>query len=68
MKFSKLPQVTPFFIPTFNLLSSELDNFTFKVLYYIEQNKIVEHMHNTFTVPREKSKNCYFCFFNNEKH
>ena len=23
----------PFFVPDFNLLSSELDNFTFKVLY-----------------------------------
>ena len=37
----------PFFMPDFNWLSSELDNFTFKVLYwvilywyYIKQNKI----------------------------
>ena len=26
---------TPFFIPNFNLLSCELDNFTFKVLYWV---------------------------------
>ena len=42
----------PFFIPDFNLLSCELDNFTF---IYIEQNKSVEHIHNTFTVRCEKS-------------
>ena len=37
----------------------ELDNFTFKVLY-IEQNKSVEHIHNTFTILCEKSKTVYF--------
>ena len=53
--FKEIFKITlvPFFIP----------NFTFKVLYwvilywhYIEQNKIVEHIHNTFTAPCEKSK------------
>ena len=51
------------FTPDFNLLSCELDNFTLK--FYIEsfyidiilkQNKIVEVIHNTLTVPCEKSK------------
>ena len=37
----------------------ELDNFMFKVLY-IEQNKNVEHIHNTFTILCEKSKTVYF--------
>ena len=52
----------PLFIRDFNLLSYELDNFTFKVfvLFYIyiilKQNKTMEHIHNTFTVPCEKSK------------
>ena len=66
MKFSKLLQYH-FFIPDFNLLSCELDYFTFKVFiesFYIDlilkqQNKIMEHavaksydeIHNTFTVP-----------------
>ena len=45
-------KVTPvqFFILDFNLLSSELDNFTFKVLYtesfyviLLKQNKVAEH-------------------------
>ena len=47
------------FIPDFNLLSSELDNFTFRLLYWvilywycIRAKKI----HNTLTVPWEKSK------------
>ena len=33
--FDEIFKVTsvPFFIPNFNLLSCELDNFTFKVLY-----------------------------------
>ena len=40
----------PFFIPDFNLLSFELDSFTFTVLYRVlyiyvtlKQNKFVEH-------------------------
>ena len=33
----KFPWV-PFFIPDFNLLSCELDNFTFKVLYWVRLN------------------------------
>ena len=51
-KFGDVFKITsvPFFISNFNLLSCKLDNFRFKVLYwvilfwyYIEQNKIVEH-------------------------
>ena len=60
--------LVPFFIADFNLLSCEFDNFTFKVLYWdilyscyirtkiLEQNEIVEHIYNTFTVPCEKYK------------
>ena len=47
----------------FNLLSCELDNLGLKCCiesFYIDnilkQNKIVKHIHNTFTVPFEKSK------------
>ena len=59
---------TTSFVPNFNLLSYKLDNFTFEESFYIdiilEQNKIVEQavaksyddIHNTFTVPCEKSK------------
>ena len=53
----------PFFIPDFNLLSCELDNFTFNMLYlailhecYIKEKQ----NHNTLTVPFEKSKTFSF--------
>ena len=47
----------PFFIPDFNLLSCELDNSTFKVIYQV------------ILLLRKKIKleNCFFCFYNNEK-
>ena len=49
----------PFFIPDFNLLSCELDNFTFKVLYWVNLYWYyikAKWNYNTFTVPCEKSK------------
>ena len=46
----------PFFIPdSRHLLSCELDNFTFKVLYCVILYKAKE-IYNTFTVPCEKYK------------
>ena len=63
--FDEIFKITsvPFFIPNFNLLSYKLDNFTFKVLYWViyidiilEENKIMEDIHNTLTVPCEKSR------------
>ena len=58
-----------FFIPSFKLLSWKLDNFAFKVLYivslywcYIKAKQIVEHIHNTPTVPSEKFKIVLFAF------
>ena len=53
----------PFFIPNFKLLSCELGSFTLKWLYLgsfyfdniIEQNKSMEHIHNTLTALCEKS-------------
>ena len=63
--FGKTLKVTsvPFFIPDFSLLIKELDNFTFKVLYWvilywyhIILYIISKTNHNTFTVPREKFK------------
>ena len=65
----------PFFIPDFNLLSCELENFTHKVYiesFYIditlEQTKIVKHavansyddFYNTYTVSCEKLKMGFF--------
>ena len=48
-----------FFIPDFNLLGYELDNFTFKVLYWVVLHwydiKVIR-IHNTFTVVCGKSK------------
>ena len=53
----------PLFIPDFKFLSCKLDNFTFKVLYwvildwyYTKIKIIVKHIHNAFTVPSEKIK------------
>ena len=61
MKNLKLLQ--NFSIPDFNLLSCELDNFTFKVLYwvalywyYVKANQI----YNTVTIPCEKFKIVWF--------
>ena len=62
----------PFFIPNFNLLSWEIDNYTFKVLYWVilywyytkvkKKKKKKEKMQNTFRVPCEKSKIIYFAY------
>ena len=53
----------PLFIPDFKFLSCKLDNFTFKVLYwvildwyYTKMKIIVKHIRNAFTVPSEKIK------------
>ena len=43
----------PFFIPDFYLLSY-IESFYIDVI--LEQNKILEHIYNTLTVPCEKSK------------
>ena len=55
--FAERSEVTlvPFFIADFNLLSCELDHFTFKVL---KQKK--KKNYNTFTVPCEKCKTVSF--------
>ena len=59
----------PFFTPDFNLLNCELDNFMFKMLYWvilywyhIKGKENVEHIHNTLTVPCVKSKIVSFSF------
>ena len=41
-KFDEIFKTTsvPFFIPDFNLLSCELDSFTFKVVYFILKQKM----------------------------
>ena len=63
--FDEIFNVTsvPFFVPDFNLLSYKFDslhlnyyNEYFSIDILVEQNKIVEHILNTFTVPFEKFK------------
>ena len=63
--FDEIFKVTsvPVFVPDFNLLSYKFDslhlnyyNESFSIDILVEQNKIVEHIHNTFTVPFEKFK------------
>ena len=47
----------PFFIPDFSLINFELDDFTFKVLYwYLSYQYYIKYIHNTLTFPCEKSK------------
>ena len=61
-----------FFIPDFNLLSFQLDIFTFEVLFesfyiniILKQNKLnLQYSHSSLW----KFLNGFFCFFNNEKH
>ena len=60
--FDEILKVTsvPFFVPDFNLLSYKFDslhlNYYISIDILVEQNKIVEHILNTFTVPFEKFK------------
>ena len=63
--FDEIFKVTsvPFFVPDFNLLSYKFDslhlnyyNECFSIDILVEQNKIVEHILNTFTVPLKSLK------------
>ena len=59
--FDKILKVTsvPFLITDIDLLSCELDGFTFKVLYWVILNWYyvkTKQNYNTLTVPCEKSK------------
>ena len=51
------------FISNFNLLGCKLDNFTFKVLYWVILNYIkAKQIYQTPTVPCEKSKTVSFAY------
>ena len=53
-----------FFVADLNLLSCELDNFTFNVLYWVISFYIkTKYNHDTLPVPFEKSKTVSFTFW-----
>ena len=61
----------PFFISDFNLLSFEIDNFTFKVLYLVTFYQYYikkKENHIIFTVSFEKSKTVSFASLIMEKN